>query len=159
MLSDACLSPSRASLLARELQAIGLTAHNQSYTFKVPVRGGIKRIRGINTYARFPAARGDGREAFVIAASWKSAWDGTGDPDAKETSARKADVEGRMSDYERKSVRRSNVRGIASTIVLARHLSGYHHWSKDLIFVFSDGEIEGMQAWSSAYFGKEQSSE
>jgi hypothetical protein len=64
-----------------------------------------------------------------------------------------------MSEYERRQVRRTNVRGIASAILLARHLSGYHHWSKDLIFVFSDGELEGMQAWTSAYFGREQSSE
>lgn len=145
--------------MTRELQAIGLTAHNQSYTFQVPTRGGFKELRGINTYARFPASRGDGREAFVIAASWKSVWDGKGDPDAKDSTAQIADMEGRMSAYERKSLRRSNVRGLASTVVLAKHLSGYHHWSKDLIFVFSDGEIEGMQAWSSAYFGKEQSSE
>jgi hypothetical protein len=150
---------SRSAFLSRELQSIGLTAYNQAYSFKVPSRKGLKRIRGINTYARFPASRGDGREAFVIAASWKSAWDGSEDPDAKKISARRAKLEGAMSEYERKSVRRSNIRGIASTLVLARHLSGFNHWSKDLIFVFSDGEMEGMQAWSSAYFGKEQKSE
>lgn len=125
----------------------------------MPSQSGIKRIKGINTYARFPAARGDGREAFVLAASWKSAWDGTKDPDLKDKPTNRKDLEGAMSDYERKGVRRTNVRGLATTLLLARHLSGYGHWSKDLIFVFSDGELEGMQAWTSSYFGKEQSSE
>lgn len=136
-----------------------MTAYNQSYTFEIPSQAGIKKINGINTYARFPAARGDGREAFVLAASWKSAWDGKNDPELKEAFAKKEDLEGAMSDYERRGVRRINIRGIATTLLLARHLSGYGHWSKDLIFVFSDGELEGIQAWTSSYFGKEQSSE
>lgn len=150
---------SRAALLTRELQAIGLTAYNQSFAFQVPSNGGSRTVSGTNTYARFPAARGDGREAFVLAASWKSAWDGTDDPDVKQVSTERASGGEGMSAYEQKRTRRSNVRGISSALVLARHLSGYRHWSKDLIFVFGDGELEGMQAWTSAYFGTEQSSE
>jgi hypothetical protein len=117
----------------------------------------VKTIAGINTYARFPAARGNGREAFVIAASWKSAWDGTDDPDAKQESTRRESLEGAMSDYDRKQVRKTNVRGIASAIIIARHLSGFSHWSKDLLLVFGDGEMDGMQAWTSSYFGRQQS--
>lgn len=38
-------------------------------------------------------------------------------------------------------------------------LPGYSLWSKDLIFVVSDGYLEGMQAWITAYHEAPQSSD
>lgn len=39
------------------------------------------------------------------------------------------------------------------------HVAEFSNWSKDFIFVFSDGELEGTQAFISTYYGREQSSE
>lgn len=135
---------------------MGLATYTQSYAFEVPTLIGTKHLSGVNTYARFPAARGDGREAFVLAAAWKSAWNGKDDPDVSNDQPMASSQDLTLYDQER--MRRTNVRGIALNLELARYLSGHGHWSKDLIFVFSDGEIEGMQAWTSSYFGKNQSS-
>lgn len=144
-----------------------MTPYNQSYTFTLPgakrafsTRNLPKGLSGINTYARWSAARGDGREALVICAPWRSQWDGTDDPDAKEEdqkSRARAALEGSMDDYERSQVRRANVRGITTVLALARFLIGHSHWSKDLIFVFGDGNLDGIQAWTSTYFARGQS--
>ena len=32
----------------------------------------------------------------------------------------------------------------------------YSYWAKDIVFVISDGYLEGMQAWLGAYHGSEQ---
>ena len=37
-------------------------------------------------------------------------------------------------------------------------LSEFSNWSKDFIFVFPDGELEGTQAFISEYYGRAQSS-
>lgn len=143
----------RSDLIYTIFHEIGLTPYKQHYTFHTPSR----TISGINTYARWSSARGDGREAFIIAVPWKSAWDGKGDPDtpteAKQDTESK---EGSLSAYARKNVRRTNVRGIATALTIAKFLSGYRHWSKDLIFVIADDELHGMQAFTSKYFGRHQ---
>lgn len=69
-----------------------------------------------------------------------------------------------------------NIRGVATVLALAKFLkrkvnfhvlfpkplkysdSGYSLWAKDLVFVISDGYMDGMQAWLNAYHGVEQSS-
>jgi len=35
---------------------------------------------------------------------------------------------------------------------------GYSLWAKDIVFVVSDGYLEGMHAWLAAYHGLSQSS-
>lgn len=37
-------------------------------------------------------------------------------------------------------------------------LLGQSLWAKDIIFVISDGYLDGMQAWISSYHGTRQSS-
>src|SRR5882757_8927056 len=32
----------------------------------------------------------------------------------------------------------------------------YSYWAKDIVFVISDGYLDGMQAWLGAYHGSEQ---
>jgi len=44
-----------------------------------------------------------------------------------------------------------NVRGVATVLSLAAFLKQYSHWSRDIIFVISDGHLDGMHAWLSAY--------
>lgn len=69
-----------------------------------------------------------------------------------------------------------NLRGIATVLSLAGFLkgldfdcaeeegfahitcTGYSLWAKDLVFVVSDGYLEGMQAWITAYHGVTPSS-
>ncbi|PWN34863.1 Gaa1-domain-containing protein, partial [Meira miltonrushii] len=124
----------RAELISTIFQEIGLTPYKQHYTFHTPSRS----ISGINSYARWSSARGDGREAFIIAVPWKNSKDGS------------------LSAYQKKKIRRTNVRGIATALTIAKFLSGYRHWSKDLIFVIADDELHGMQAFTSQYFGRHQ---
>lgn len=66
-----------------------------------------------------------------------------------------------------------NMRGVSTILALAGFLKreltflaalifffnddlGYSYWGKDIIFVVSDGYLEGMQAWLGAYHGASQ---
>jgi len=105
-------------------------------------------ISGSNAYAVLSSPRYSGAEAAVISASWSSR---TGEGDGT-----------------------LNLRGVATVLSLAAFLNRqsqhpkllhsanffleYSFWSKDLIFVISDGYMEGMQAWASAYHAHSQSS-
>lgn len=135
-------SSKRAQFVAGKLHEFGLTPATQSYSFRL--RDG-RNISGVNTYARWNSGRSDGREAVIIAASWQSQWRGQGDPDDQQDSTAAS-----------LGPRRVNVRGVSATLGLAKFLTAQMHWSKDLIFVFSDGYMDGMQAWSNAYFGRSQ---
>ncbi|VDC06625.1 unnamed protein product [Peniophora sp. CBMAI 1063] len=88
---------------------------------------GTGGVNGTNAYAVLSSPRASGTEAIVISASWKSL----------------------TGAY--------NLRGIATVLALSNFLKGYSHWSKNLIFVISDGYLDGMQAWLSAYHGEQQS--
>lgn len=126
----------RVAYLVHELEAVGLDVYTQAYAFDVPSEWTAPS--GTNVYARLNAPRTDGREAMVIAASWESAHPtGTNDtlpfkPDGRRT---------------------VNVRGVASLLALARHLPSVRSWSKDIIFVVSDGHLDGMSAWATRFFG------
>lgn len=88
-------------------------------------------MNGTNTYAVFRAPGASGAEAIVVSASWLSLVDnGSGT---------------------------INERGIPAVLALARFLTRYPHWAKDLVFVISDGYLDGMQAWLSSYHGTSQS--
>ena len=108
-----------------------------------------QHISGSNAYAILSSPRYSGAEATVISASWLSS---LGDGDGT-----------------------LNLRGVATVLSLAAFLNRQSHhpshykcpidlsseyslWSKDLVFVISDGYMEGMQAWASAYHGHTQSS-
>jgi len=120
-----------------------------SFGYKSRVCNLRQPISGSNAYGILSSPRYSGAEATVISASWLSS---IGDGDAT-----------------------LNLRGVATVLSLAAFLnrqsqhttlwytrltppSEYSLWSKDLIFVISDGYMEGMQAWASAYHGHAQSS-
>ena len=44
------------------------------------------------------------------------------------------------------------------TLPLTTSLTGYSLWAKDIVFVVSDGYLDGMHAWLAAYHGSSQSS-
>ncbi|GAC95073.1 hypothetical protein PHSY_002648 [Pseudozyma hubeiensis SY62] len=138
-------SAERAEFAYKELQSYGLEANRQSYLYDATSLGQDPARSGTNVYARSATPRIDGREAVILTASWRSRWQGQDDPFAPTdnlTDSANIDLRGRI-----------NVRGVASILALARYLSTQAHLSKDLIFVISDGHLEGIHAWSSAYFG------
>lgn len=47
---------------------------------------------------------------------------------------------------------------LAGDIERTQVVAGYSFWAKDIVFVVSDGYLDGMQAWLSAYHGAPQSS-
>jgi hypothetical protein len=51
-----------------------------------------------------------------------------------------------------------NIRGISTLLALAAYLKKYSLWSKDLVFIISDGSLAGMHAWLSTYHGHQQKS-
>ncbi|TKY87011.1 hypothetical protein EX895_003688 [Sporisorium graminicola] len=139
-------SAERADFVYTELRSYGLEVNRQDYRYDDDGSHSHEpALSGTNVYARSATPRIDGREAVVLTASWRSRWQGENDPFAPAenlTDAGSIDARGRI-----------NVRGIASILALARYLSTQAHLSKDLIFVISDGHLEGIHAWSSAYFG------
>ncbi|KAF8984952.1 Glycosyl phosphatidyl inositol protein transamidase complex subunit [Entomortierella lignicola] len=84
---------------------------------------------GVNTYAVFYAPRSDGTEALVLSAPWIS----------------------RTSE--------KNTNAIAMLLTLGKVFKRCSHFSKDVIFVVSDGDAEGLQAWLKAYHGNEENTE
>ncbi|GAA5989951.1 hypothetical protein JCM10908_002393 [Rhodotorula pacifica] len=125
------LPPDRRSRAIKDaFQELGLPAVQQPYSFGL---SSTSNVSGINTYAILAAPKTDGAEALVLSASWLS---------------RALDEDGQ---------RRVNVRGVALLLAIANYLKKYSMWSKDIIFVVSDGYMDGMHAWLDAYHGNGQS--
>ncbi|KAJ3574830.1 hypothetical protein NP233_g1495 [Leucocoprinus birnbaumii] len=92
----------------------------------------VKNIAGTNAYGVLASPRGPRNEAIVISASWLSR---TGEGDGT-----------------------LNLRGVSTVLALARFLKNYSLWAKDLVFVVSDGYLDGMHAWLNVYHGAQLSS-
>ncbi|KIK57676.1 hypothetical protein GYMLUDRAFT_203231 [Collybiopsis luxurians FD-317 M1] len=120
-------SEQRSQFIMNEFRKVGLVASTQSYEFT----GVNKGINGTNAYAILSSPRISGVEAMVISASWIS---------------RANEGDGTL-----------NLRGVATVLALSRFLKQYSLWAKDLVFIISDGYMDGMQAWLSAYHGRIQS--
>ncbi|KAL6300143.1 Gaa1-domain-containing protein [Sparassis latifolia] len=116
-----------ASFIAIEFEKMGISASTQRYSFTT----GSGSRNGTNAYAVLSSPRASGTEAMVISASWLSR---TGEGDGT-----------------------LNLRGVSTVLSLANFLKGYSLWAKDLVFVVSDGYLEGMQAWITAYHDASQS--
>ncbi|KZT28433.1 Gaa1-domain-containing protein [Neolentinus lepideus HHB14362 ss-1] len=117
----------RADMLVTEFQKLGIPAATQLYAYT----NGDKVVQGANVYAVFSSPRASGDEAMVISASWLS---------------RAGEGDGTL-----------NRRGVSTVLALAAFLKNYSLWAKDIIFVLSDGYMEGMHAWLSTYHGSVQS--
>ncbi|EDR14899.1 uncharacterized protein LACBIDRAFT_306134 [Laccaria bicolor S238N-H82] len=116
----------RAQVLRKEFSKLGLSASTQEYSFSLS--SGV--TRGANAYAVISSPRGSGTEAMVVSASWASLTD---------------EGDGML-----------NLRGISTVLALAGFLKRYSLWAKDIVFVISDGHLDGMHAWLSAYHGSTQ---
>ncbi|EMD38058.1 hypothetical protein CERSUDRAFT_104676 [Gelatoporia subvermispora B] len=112
--------------IATEFAKIGIPASTQRYSFSTTAG----ETNGTNAYAVLSSPRASGAEAIIISASWLSrTGEGDGTP---------------------------NLRGASTVLALANFLKGYSLWAKDLVFVISDGYLDGMQAWISTYHGASQ---
>ncbi|GAA5936961.1 hypothetical protein JCM1841_003932 [Sporobolomyces salmonicolor] len=120
----------RSRSIQDAFQTLGLSTAQQKYSFEL---GSNASVSGINTYAILPAPKTDGAESIVLSASWLS---------------RAMDDEGN---------RRVNTRGVAIVLALANYFKKYSMWSKDIIFLISDGYSEGAQAWLDSYHAFGQS--
>ncbi|GAA5895626.1 hypothetical protein JCM5296_003765 [Sporobolomyces johnsonii] len=120
----------RSRSIQDAFQTLGLSTAQQKYSFDL---GSNASVSGINTYAILPAPKTDGAESIVLSASWLS---------------RAIDDEGN---------RRINTRGVAIVLALANYFKKYSMWSKDIIFLISDGHSEGAQAWLDSYHAFGQS--
>ncbi|EIW85104.1 Gaa1-like GPI transamidase component [Coniophora puteana RWD-64-598 SS2] len=83
-------------------------------------------VQGVNAYAVLSSPRTASTEAIVVSAAWSSGIQDGQTP---------------------------NMRGVATVLALAGYLKGYSLWAKDLVFVVSDGYLDGMYAWLNAYHG------
>ncbi|KAI0721113.1 Gaa1-domain-containing protein [Cerioporus squamosus] len=115
-----------AKYIVGEFEKIGIPARTQHYSFDTV--DGV--TEGTNAYAVLQSPRASGTEAIVISASRLSR---TGEGDGT-----------------------LNLRGVATVISLAQYLKKYSLWAKDLVFVISDGYLDGMQAWITTYHGAAQ---
>ncbi|KAM0785986.1 hypothetical protein ACM66B_006804 [Microbotryomycetes sp. NB124-2] len=120
----------RSRVIAQTFQRLGLPSATQRYSFAL---GNGQTLSGTNTYAIYQAPKTDGVESLVLCASWLS---------------REVDALGR---------RRINVRGVATVLAMANYLKKSSYWSKDIVFLLSDGYLDGTQAWLNAFHGYEQS--
>ncbi|WFD28411.1 dolichyl-P-Man:Man5GlcNAc2-PP-dolichol alpha-1,3-mannosyltransferase [Malassezia nana] len=132
----------RIGFLVHELASFGLEVHTQAYSFTLP---GGTHINGTNVYGRARMPRIDGREAMILAASWRSRW-------------RERPTTGASLPYvpDDGTLRAINIRGISLSLAMAQHMLAQPHWSKDLLVVFSDGYLDGMHAWANGWFGRPQ---
>ncbi|EIN07262.1 Gaa1-domain-containing protein [Punctularia strigosozonata HHB-11173 SS5] len=120
-------SEERAEYLKQEFMKLGLQADTQTYSFTT----NFENPRGANAYAVSPSPRASGTEVMLISATWLSTM---------------GDGDGTL-----------NLRGVATVLALAGFLKKYSMWAKDIVYVVSDGYMDGMHAWLSAYHNSVQS--
>lgn len=119
-------------LLSREwlfskFQEIGLEVHVQNYTVKYPLQLlGEQSVPGQNVYAILRAPRASSTEAVVLSAPVRS---------QSMISKSLTDTSG----------------GISLMLALTKFFKKQTYWSKDIIFLFTQHEHIGMQAWLDGY--------
>jgi len=109
------------SWIMDEFVEIGLDAYRQNYTFRYP-HNAQQDNYGKNVYGILRAPRTAGTEAVVLSAPFRS------EPFDENTLA-----------------------GIALMLGLAKAFREHTYWAKDIIFLITEDDLIGMQAWLSAY--------
>ncbi|KAI1936070.1 Glycosyl phosphatidyl inositol protein transamidase complex subunit [Ophidiomyces ophidiicola] len=106
------------------LRESGLKVATQNYEY----RSAGNTHSGQNVYGIIQAPRGDGTEAIVLVAAWKTI---KGEP---------------------------NLHGVTLALTLARYFKRWSLWSKDIIFLITPDSKSGAQAWIDAYHDMHPSS-
>ncbi|OAX83142.1 hypothetical protein ACJ72_02502 [Emergomyces africanus] len=108
-------------VISEKIQSIfresGLKVATQNYEYQ---SAGNRHV-GQNVYGVIHAPRGDGTEAIVLVAAWKTV---DGEP---------------------------NLNGVTLALTLARYFKRWSLWSKDIIFLITPDSKSGTQAWVDAY--------
>ncbi|GAA6039388.1 hypothetical protein JCM8097_002829 [Rhodosporidiobolus ruineniae] len=120
----------RTRFMQDAFRDLGIPTSRQHYEYQL---GPNSTLSGINTYGILAAPKTDGAEVLVLSASWLS---------------RAVGENGQQ---------RINTRGISTVLALANYFKKYSMWSKDIVFILSDGYSEGVQAWLDSYHSYGQS--
>jgi len=110
-----------ASWIVSMFADIGLDGYSQNFTFRY-AHNAQRHYHGRNVYAILRAPRTAGTEAIVLSAPFRS------EPSDDNTLA-----------------------GVALLLGLAKAFREHTYWAKDVIFLVTEDDMIGMQAWLSAY--------
>lgn len=108
--------------IAGEFRRAGLEVYRHNYTLVYPF-GGRQKHYGENLFAILRAPRAARTEAIVLSVPFRNSVSPHG----------------------------STLPSIAALLELARHFRRQLYWSKDIIFVITEHELVGLQAWLDAY--------
>ncbi|RWS21655.1 glycosylphosphatidylinositol anchor attachment 1 protein-like protein, partial [Leptotrombidium deliense] len=111
-----------SSWITSRFRQIGLEVYKQSFVLNYPFSN-KKKYKGENIYALLRAPRAPNTEAIVLSTPYR-AFD---------------------------SPHGSTIPGIAVMLAVAKYFVSKNYWAKDIIFLISDHELVGMQAWLNAY--------
>lgn len=114
-----------AWLLAK-MRKIGLETHTHNFTLNYPLGGG-KVFKGKNVYGILRAPRIASTEAFVISVPYRPP----------------------------ETVHMDVAAGVPLILAFADFARKQKYWAKDIIFLITEQEQLGMQAWLEAYHGSE----
>ncbi|GAB0095468.1 glycosylphosphatidylinositol anchor attachment 1 [Sergentomyia squamirostris] len=117
------------SWLLAKMKQIGLDAAVHNFTLQYPF-GGRKTFTGNNVYGILRASRIGSTEAIVISCPYRPPT----------------------------SVHPQVSHSIGLMMAFADHARRQKYWAKDIIFLITEQEQLGMQAWLNAYFGNEDTS-
>ncbi|KAK7114135.1 glycosylphosphatidylinositol anchor attachment 1 protein-like isoform X2 [Littorina saxatilis] len=110
----------------KQLQSLGLDTYRHNFTIKYPFKMAISQdLNGENIFAILRARRGASTEALVMSVPLRSA--------------------------AAQNQRTSTDGGIALMLALASQFRKNTFWAKDVIFLLSEFEEVGVQAWLDAY--------
>lgn len=120
------------NIVSSRLIAAGLEVYEHDYTFRYPFNFMQKKVvKGRNVYGIVRGPRTASTESIVLAVPLRPAAAGTGRPPTDAA--------------------------VGLALSLAKHFRRYTYWAKDVVFLFTDHEHFGMQAWLDAYHGSKSS--
>ncbi|XP_034236493.1 glycosylphosphatidylinositol anchor attachment 1 protein [Thrips palmi] len=108
--------------LLAQFRQIGLDTYTHNFTLNYPLASDLA-FEGQNVYGILRAPRGSSTEAIVLSVPFRGS----------------------------KSVHPSTAAGVALMLAIAKFCRRQKYWAKDLIFLITDHEQLGAQAWLEAY--------
>ncbi|XP_039748047.1 glycosylphosphatidylinositol anchor attachment 1 protein [Pararge aegeria] len=115
--------------LVGKMSQLGLEVHTHNFSLNYPFGQG-QTYNGINVYGILRAPRTSSLEALVVSVPYRS-----------------------LSNHQK-----GTGAGIALMLALAQFARLQNYWAKDIIFLITEHEQLGMQAWLEAYHGLQRES-
>lgn len=134
--------------LKAKFQQIGLETHTHNFTLNYPLDGG-RVFTGKNVYGILRASRIGSTESIVISTPYRA-------PDSIHPEVTHSiPILLAFANFARskKSFPSLRLNQMVQWCNLMSSISGQKYWAKDIIFVVTDQEQLGMQAWLEAYHG------